>query len=154
MAGRAFEAGSRVDRQMFVSYSRRDENIVADLILALNDLGVPTWSDAKRLRAGDQWRNEIAMAIDRSLGVLVVCSSKGVAARWSEQESEILIVRDVLARRQMLVVPVRLDECEMPPMPINAQGKLLDDLERVDLFKNFNRSVSRIALAFEGFKAG
>jgi len=97
-----------VSRQIFVSYSRRDAEIVrplAHLLRATNDW---VFLDSDSIRAGKKWRQEIDNAISAASLMIVF---------WCEHAEESEEVRREYAAAmdtQKDVLPVRLDRTALP----------------------------------------
>lgn len=74
--------------QVFVSYSRRDENFVRQILIpALKD-EFKLWFDREQLRVGEDWKQAIDEALQLSFAVIVVlspeaCVSPYVTYEWS-----------------------------------------------------------------------
>jgi hypothetical protein len=50
-------------------------------------------------------------------------------------------------RRDLTVIPVRVDDCEIPAVPVGESGEMLIDLHCIDLFPDFERGVAQVAAA-------
>ena len=94
--------------QVFVSYKREDEQRVAVLVRALEREGLIVWWD-RGLPGGESWRLGIQTALEKAGCVIVVWSHQSVGPSGD-------FVRDEAghAKRRGILVPVRLDDVDVP----------------------------------------
>lgn len=91
--------------------------------------GIDAWLDAENLQPGQDWQSEICKAILQSDAV-IVCLSRGFSKQHGYRHEELKIaLRKVksLPVGDVFILPVRLEECDMP--------ESLRHLHRVDLFE-------------------
>ena len=119
---------SRHSLYVFLIYSHADKVAVHHLYTRLTKAGVKVWLDTKVLMPGQDWKTEIRRAILKSEAV-VVCLSRqfNKPKGYRHQELRIALERAVLFPDELMVIPARLEECEMP--------RSLHGLQRVDLFE-------------------
>ena len=122
----------------FISYVHQDRDAVAKLQRILSSAGVPIWLDKEDLWPGEDWRLKIRRAITKESLVFIACFSKNSNARdMSYQNEELNLAVEQLRKRPPggtpWLIPVRLDDCEIPEYEITP-GRLLDSLQMVDLF--------------------
>jgi len=101
----------------FLSYCREDATEVRQLHDRLTAAGVEVWLDEVALLPGHDWKSEIAKAVRRS-DVVIVCLSRRAVAKVGYVQKEIreaLQYADEHPPDSMFVVPVRFDECAIPP---------------------------------------
>ncbi|MEA5366464.1 toll/interleukin-1 receptor domain-containing protein [Amycolatopsis sp., V23-08] len=133
----------------FISYVHQDRDAVAKLQKILSSAGVPVWLDKEDLWPGEDWRLKIRRAITKESLVFIACFSKNSSARdVSYQNEELNLAVEQLRRRPPggtpWLIPVRLDDCEIPEYEI-APGRMLDSLQMVDLFgKDRENAASRL----------
>ena len=119
---------SRQSPYVFLIYSHADKEAVHDLYTRLTKAGVKAWLDTKVLMPGQDWKTEIRRAILKSEAVIVCLSRQFNKPKgYRHQELRIALERAVLFPDELMVIPVRLEECEMP--------RSLRSLQRVDLFE-------------------
>jgi TIR domain len=115
---------------VFLCHSSGDKERVRDLYHRLQTDDVRCWFDEEDLLAGQDWEYEITRAIRRSKFVLA-CLSEASITRSGYVQKELKIALDVADKQPegvAFIIPVRLEECEIP-----------DRLQRwhwVDLFKD------------------
>lgn len=121
----------------FISYVREDADRVKDIVSALKAADIPVWTDKTKLSPGEDWQLTIRKAIQRNaLAFVAVFSSKSQARDKSYQHEELSLAVEQFRQHppgRIWLIPVRLDDCELPDYPLGA-GRTLDSLQRVDLF--------------------
>jgi hypothetical protein len=100
---------------VFLSYSRKDQEKVDDLLRKLKSKGIRTWLDRQDIVAGE-WRQSIKRGLRQS-NFFLACLSQNTAQRGEvlqyEYDSALEIQRDRL-EGDIYLIPVRLEECEVP----------------------------------------
>jgi hypothetical protein len=124
---------------VFLSYSRRDEQIALQLATELRSLGVPLWIDQLDLVPGVAWDDSVMAALKRSESFLVLLSKDSVGSPNVLDE-----ISYALDQRKQ-IVPVLLEACEKPLR--------LHRLQHVDLTSDFATGVAKIQEAL-GSSAG
>jgi hypothetical protein len=111
--------------RVFLCHASQDKPAVRDLnqkLLAEN--WIDPWLDEDRLLPGQDWNLEIEKAVESSDVVLVFVSSVSVAKEGYVQK-ELRRVLDIALEKvegAIFVIPIRLDECEMPRKLKDVQG--------------------------------
>ena len=102
--------------KIFLSYAREDEAQVISLYDALKGAGYEPWMDIRDLTPGDDWKESIERAIKHCDMFLIFMSRHSVNKRGIIQ----IEIRSALRKAEeylpgdIFVVPVRLDQCEVP----------------------------------------
>jgi hypothetical protein len=121
----------------FISYVREDSRNVDHLQRTLQAAGIPVWRDTANLWPGEDWRAKIRRAItDNALVFLACFSQTSLSRRKSYYNEELTLAIDQLRLRppdDPWLIPVRLDECEIPDRDIGG-GRTLRSIQRADLF--------------------
>jgi len=102
--------------QVFLSYVREDEEKVNNLYQKLSDAGFKPWMDKRDILPGERWELSIQRAIRHSDFFLVCLSANSVSKRGFIQK-EIKDALDIWQERlesDIYLVPVRLEDCEVP----------------------------------------
>ena len=136
---------------VFISYAREDAGHIDKLRAILNAAGIPYWLDTADLWPGEDWRAKIQEAIrGDALAFLACFSCRGIALPKGFHNEELtLAVEELRLRRpdDPWLIPVRLDECQIPDRAIGG-GRLLADLQRIDLFGNgYAANAERLVMA-------
>jgi hypothetical protein len=73
---------------VFISYKRTTANrrLVGRMSGRLRDAGFEVWVDTRRLRAGQDWREEIDQAIREALALIVILTLEAVASQYVTYE--------------------------------------------------------------------
>ena len=102
--------------KIFISYAREDEATAETIYASLVNLGHSVWLDRKKLVPGQEWKMEIEKAIQSS-DIFLACLSKHSVDKVGFVQTELrraLEVTDLMPEGKIYIIPVRLDECEVP----------------------------------------
>lgn len=135
---------------VFLSHAKEDSEQVAQLYEELKDRGVNPWMDDKDLLPGQDWELEIEKAIRRSHVVLACLSQSSVDKRGYFQK-EIRIALDKYEQEPegaIFLVPVRLEECDVPNRLGDPQW--FDFYREEEDFEDLLQALKRRAFALEG----
>lgn len=119
----------RPKAQIFLSYAREDRVKVEVLYQQLSEAGFRPWMDKKDLLPGERWKSSIGRAIRRSDFFVICLSTNSVHKRGffqKEIRSALEIWREKL-ESDIYLIPVRLDDCEVPDS--------LSEFQWLNLFK-------------------
>jgi hypothetical protein len=107
--------GSRALR-VFLCHSKGDKSEVSKLYDRLEVDGVDAWMDQKQLLPGQNWELEIERAV-RSADVVLVCLSRLSFDKEGYVQKEIKQALDAAQYKMedsIFLIPVKLDDCEVP----------------------------------------
>tara|TARA_R110002096_G_scaffold147220_16_gene306980 strand:+ start:17295 stop:18614 length:1320 start_codon:yes stop_codon:yes gene_type:complete len=107
----ADETGSRNAYEVFLSFSRKDYESVVRFKQLLAEVGIPVWFDEERIEGGEEWRETIPNAIERSKVVILAATQNSVESAVVQRE--ILYAR----RNNTAVVFVYLDAPKSVTLP-------------------------------------
>jgi len=125
---------------IFISYSHEDKSKVDPFVSDIRCEGVRVLGDWN-FQPGDSLQSRISQSISRSGYLLVMLSKSSVASPWVEKELQIGLSRE-LKERRIYVLPILLEECEVPLFlsdklyidlrnePRQAKDKVLEKLRR------------------------
>ena len=115
--------------QIFLSYAREDEEKIENLYQKLSDVGLKPWMAKKDLIGGERWKSRISQAIRRSALFLACLSANSIDKRgWVQREiKDALDIWREKLESDIYLIPVRLEECEVP--------ESLRDFQWVNLFE-------------------
>lgn len=91
---------------VFLSYSREDQAVARRFAESLEREGIDVWWD-QSLDPGETYDEVTSNALDSSLAVVVLWSSKSVSSRWVRAEA-------TLADRQGKLFPAQIEACRLP----------------------------------------
>lgn len=71
---------------VFISYSRKDSDIVKNIVKTLEDMKLKIWFDQTGIESGEEFINKIVRAIDNSDSVLFMYSDHAIEGEWTQKE--------------------------------------------------------------------
>jgi len=113
---------------VFVSYATEDTAAVLELVGGLEKAGIRVWLDRKDLLGGQEWGQEIELAIESS-SLFIFCLSHSSCSKTGFVQHEIRYAYEQAKLRpesQVYIIPVRLEECSPP--------RALRHLQYIDMF--------------------
>lgn len=136
--------------RIFLGHANEDKPRVLELYHRLKAEGLAPWLDVEDLIPGQNWRNEIPRAI-KSAKIFLACLSQHSIAKQGYVQREFRTALSAYAELPpdtIYLIPVRLDECEVPDLRLPELELNLRDLHWVDLFNEngFSRLVKAIRL--------
>jgi hypothetical protein len=125
--------------QIFISYSRRDVEIVDRIVGSLNEAALKVWIDREDIASGNSWRVQIVEAID-TCGAFVLMLS-GNSAISTNVQKEVILAQD--SGRRIFVV--MLDPVK-PPAELRYQlaGLQFIDLQMLGLDKSIAQLINAL----------
>ena len=124
--------------KVFLAHAREDKKRVRDLYTRLNDSRFNPWLDEIDLLPGQNWKVEIRKAI-LDAGVFLACLSSHSVAKQGYVQTEFKTALGAYSERPsgaIYIIPVKLDECELPDMQIPDRGITLRDIHYVELWED------------------
>ena len=106
-----------MNEKIFLSYAREDKEQVREIYQKLLASGFTPWMDTESLIGGDDWLAEIKEII-AGHGFFVACVSHQSVRKAGVLQEELqyaLEVQQKKFKRKIFIIPVRLDDCELPP---------------------------------------
>ena len=116
---RAKKSGSKTDTgtvRIFISYAREDKQKAEDLYQRLAEEGFEPWIDTKNILGGERWESSIERAIKTS-DFFIGCLSTNSVSKRGFLQKEIKTALDVWKQKldsDIFLIPVRLEECDVP----------------------------------------
>ncbi len=95
-----------MEYDVFISYSRKDSEIVNQFVKKLTDTGYKVWIDREGIYSGDQFKAVIAKAIKSSSLVVFISSANSNASEWTVKEIGYAL------KKGKTIIPVKLDDTE------------------------------------------
>lgn len=103
--------------QVFLCHASQDKPIVRGLYRRLvSEAWIDPWLDEEKLLPGQDWDLAIEKAVDASHAVIVCVSSRSVSQEGYVQK-ELRRVLDLALEKPeetIFIIPLRLDDCELP----------------------------------------
>lgn len=95
-----------MEYDIFISYSRKDTQIVDQFVRSLTDAGYRVWIDREGIYSGDEFSGKLAEAIDSSAIVLFFSSANSKVSEWSANEISYAM------KYNKTIIPIKLDDTE------------------------------------------
>lgn len=114
--------------KIFISYAFADNALVEEVYSHLIRLGADPWLDTEKLLPGQEWKQEIAKALE-DVDLILLCLTKRSVSKEGYVQKEMRLALDralEMPDGSIFLIPARLEECEMPYS--------LKDYQWVDLF--------------------
>ena len=132
-----FEAarGTRV----FLAYAEEDRAQVRKLYNALKKAGFEPWMDQEKLLPGQNWPRAIERAIEVA-DFFLACFSRRSSMKRGHFQCELRYALDTASRvplDDVFLVPLRLDDCEVP-------RHIANKTQWVDMFPDWNDGFDRL----------
>lgn len=122
--------------RIFFSYATADRDKAQEILDVLRHKEIDARLDAYELEAGDSIFSTIESAVSASDFLVVLLSNNSVKSDWIENELGATLASD-LTTRDITVLPVLIEDCEIPPS--------LASYQLFDLRTNFDRGIVRLA---------
>jgi hypothetical protein len=126
--------------RIFISYSHRDSEVVNAIAGRLRADGHETWIDSLQLQPGDNIAQRIQEGLDQADAIIFVISRNSLHSEWVQREFAAIALQQI-SKRQQRIIPVRLDECEVP--------SYLADRLYIDFAGDFAQGLNRLSDAFK-----
>ena len=125
------------ENRIFLAHAREDKKQIREIYAGLKDQGFDPWLDEIDLEPGVLWKVEISKVI-RQAALFVACFSRVSVAKNGYVQREF---REALSAYKekppgsRFLMPVRLDECDVPDFRISEDDISFRDVQWVDLWK-------------------
>ena len=124
---------------IFLSHSHKDRPFVRRLAERLTKSGVVVLSDEVHLKIGDSIIDKIADAIHGVDYVAAVISKHSARSWWVRKEVSLAMSKEIAGKR-MVVLPVVIDDCKIPP---HLRDKVYADFRDKARFEASSRQLLR-----------
>ncbi len=113
MARQSDESGQ--SGRVFISHSGQDKPFVRRLVADLHQADLKVWIDERELKVGDSIVANIEEGLKDTDYLVIVLSEHSVQSQWVRAELNAALM-DQLSGGGTVVLPVRIDDCEIPPL--------------------------------------
>lgn len=128
--------------QIFLSYSRRDQDFVNNLISRIEAQGHSVWVDRASLRSGGHWQSQIVNAIEGADVFLVALSQNSIGS------DHVLTELNLAKDSRLPIIPIVIESLAIPgSMKYQLAGLQLSDLSR-----DFNAGLRGLLSVLEQYK--
>jgi hypothetical protein len=110
--------------RVFLCHGSEDKPTVREIYSRLRGDGIDPWLDEIDILPGQDWDEEIRRAVRQS-DVILVCISSSSASKSGYVQKEIrfaLDLADEKPNRTIFIIPVKLEECDIPQALIRWQA--------------------------------
>lgn len=114
--------------RIFLSYSRDDHKSVSEIRDLLQDFEIEVWFDTDDLVPGQEWEDEISLALKDSDLILVCVAARGIDPN-SFFMKEVVLAKEIAEESDgaVTIAPLRLEATSLP--------QVLQNLQWLDFFK-------------------
>lgn len=129
------DSNKLANKKVFLSHSSYDKSMVVSVALDLQESGISTWLDAIDILPGESIVEKINKGLSECKYVLLFLSNNSVKSSWVTKEWETMLW-DEINTRTIKIIPVKLDECEIP--------KILQTKKYIDFSTNYSCGLSEL----------
>lgn len=115
---------------VFISYSRRDEEAVKQIIKSLTRRGIEVWIDKEDIGTGSRWDMQIQEGINNCKKVLVMLSKASIVSQNVGDEWGYAI------EKSKHIIPVLLEDCDVPMR--------LASLQRIEFVEDYDTAIDKL----------
>lgn len=136
---RSFRFVAQTKPRVFIAYVEEDLRTAKRLYEIFNKRGFCPWLDKKQLMPGQNWPRAIESAIQTS-DFFVACFSRRSTSKRGSFHSELRYALSCAAKiplDEIFFIPLRLDECVVPP-------RIANRVQYIDLFPDWDAGVKNI----------
>ena len=124
--------------QIFLAHASEDKKEVRKLYERLKQRGYHPWLDEKDLMPGQNWRTEIPKAINKS-DFVILCLSQTSVQKQGYLQREFRLALNKYAEKTpetIFLIPLKLDDCQVPDLQLPDVGLNLRDLQWVNYWES------------------
>jgi TIR domain/KTSC domain len=102
--------------RVFLCHGSEDKPTVREIYMSLREDGVDPWLDERDILPGQDWNAEISQAV-RQCDAILVCLSAMSVHKEGYLQKEIRFALDAADEKPegtIFIIPVKLDECDLP----------------------------------------
>lgn len=139
--------------KVFLCHSSNDKTTVRKLYQRLfSRSSIDVWLDEARLLPGENWNHEITKAVKDS-DIVIVCLSKNSVSKEGYIQREIKLALDIADEKPegtIFIVPLKLEECEVPDRLSNWQWvNYYEDGSFNLLIKSLRKRAETLGITFD-----
>jgi DNA-binding Lrp family transcriptional regulator len=126
---------------VFLSYSHSDKQVVRDFADLLKKQQVRVWRDEDAIQVGDSLVEKIQYGLNSADFVAFFISKSSLSSEWARRELDIAISKEVLGGSNAKLVPILLDDVEIPAVLRNVMYLDLRDRDVAKAVNSFMQSI-------------
>lgn len=101
--------------RIFICHASEDKKSARKIASRLSSVGADIWLDEKEIGVGDSIVEKIDSGLESASHVAVLLSTNSVDKPWVKRELSAALMRQ-LKEASVTVLPIRLDDCSIPPI--------------------------------------
>ena len=125
---------------VFISYSRRDQELVDRLSRDLRQAGIEVWRDVEQIPAGTNWQRQIEDGMRGATALLYLASANSLQSEWMKSELQ------TFHQLKKPIIPVIVDQDAASNAPQQLQLA-----QWVDIRTDYKDGLARIVDAISSF---
>lgn len=130
-------------KKVFISHASIDKPMIERLVADLEKMNLDVWFDAHAINVSDSIPQAINEGLRDADYVLVALSEHSIRSLWVQMETDAAMVAQA-AGEKTVVVPIKLDDCEVPPL---LRPRLYANLS------DYGQALEKLAKLFESESA-
>ncbi len=138
------ESTGPVSTDVFISYSREDQQQVLKLVEYLREQGLGVWMDETDIHGATLWTKEIVEAIRACDLFILAVSSHSTGSKNVVKELALA------SEREKIILPIYLEQCEIPETMeyqlAGIQNIALHTLDKAKAYEFVHQTISRLGV--------
>lgn len=130
-------------KKVFISHASVDKPVIERLVADLEKMNLDVWFDAHAINVSDSIPQSINEGLRDADYVLVALSEHSIRSSWVQMETDAALVAQA-AGEKTVVVPLKLDDCDVPPL---LRPRLFANLS------DYGQALKKLARLFESESA-
>jgi hypothetical protein len=106
----------RLFAAVFLSYSIADTQVVKAVADGLRKHGISSWLYQEDINPGEKWNMAIQRALSTADFLVFFMSKASMGSHWVQRELDLTIARWLSAQGDVYVIPVLLEDVEIPAL--------------------------------------
>jgi|GEM_PF-1180300 len=115
---------------VFISYSRRDEDAVQRIKKSLTRRGIDVWIDKDDIGTGSRWDMQIQEGIQKSDKILIMLSKASIVSQNVSDEWGYAL------EKGKHIIPVLLEDCDVPMR--------IASLQRIEFVEDYDKAMEKL----------
>lgn len=130
----------QMKKQVFISYSSKEQNIAYEIKNALESHGISCWMAPESIPSGSDYASEIPQGIDEAIVLTLLLSDASQSSCWVEKE----VLRAVSNGK--IVIPFMISKCDIG----QKFGFILSNIQRLDAYNAYEENLNKLAQIVRG----
>lgn len=135
-----------IKRQVFISYVKENSLQIDRICSAFSENDIEYWKDKKDICPGKFWKDAIKSAINNGAYFLACFSKEYNEREKTYMNEELLEAIEILRTKKYdsgWFKPIKLSQCEIPPIPIGAD-RTLNDIFYLSFYEDWDTELKRL----------